>query len=78
MSARRTRRGKRGRVTGKRRYLVPALVLPMVVAAGLLLWAVARGPVAPDFEVASARDGKVHLSDLQGRKVVLVFFPSSL
>ena len=36
---------------------------------------VTEGAPAPDFELEATRDGKVRLSDLQGKVVVLYFYP---
>ncbi|KPV39592.1 hypothetical protein AN478_10665 [Thiohalorhabdus denitrificans] len=36
---------------------------------------VTEGVTAPDFELEATRDGKVRLSDLRGRPVVLYFYP---
>ena len=59
----------------KRLSYIPALVLALALA-GLpgLAAALEVGEKAPDFELASTQDGKFKLSDLAGKKNVVIQF----
>ena len=59
----------------KRYGFIPAIVLALSLA-GLpgLAAAVEVGEKAPDFELASTKDGKFKLSDLAGKKNLIIQF----
>ena len=59
----------------KRYGFIPAIVLALSLA-GLpgLAAAVEVGEKAPDFELTSTRDGKFKLSDLAGKKNLIIQF----
>lgn len=59
----------------RRRSFIPALLLALSLATGPgLAGAVEVGEKAPDFELPSTKGGKFKLSELAGKKNVIIQF----
>jgi cytochrome oxidase Cu insertion factor (SCO1/SenC/PrrC family) len=51
-----------------------AFAIALVVGASPLAWALDVGDKAPDFELESSKGGKLKLSSLKGKNVLINFY----
>lgn len=57
-----------------RASLVAVLIAAFLCATSNFAWALQVGDKAPDFELESSKGGKLKLSDLKGKNVLINFY----